>query len=434
MFFYPFLIFMTFCQFNQKKLIYENPHGPTASIVLKEAQKQGIDSRLLFIRLYQENLWNSLSPEELQKWSRAESLKLKNSPEKPENRMDWLLLAARTSLDAYPERKESDFHLKLLLPQYIHYFNQGYTMILPDLEVIRLPGASDAEQINMRNLDLRYRRYLNTFRISQQSDNYIPGPESALQGKKDPLAPTIIHIKWCHDSTIQCFENLMHNENSATHFGIFGLGTSQKELIQFYDIQDDILGRPNEISVALVHSSPTSLPSQTGNIRWSDYVYLKKILSSMMKETYRKFLGKDWDESLKSHVFVDSPYPEKGLSFSLGWDQEIFNEVLDTKDLKDESQIHFENPKAGQYIPHGSVPISLYPDPEASLVELYDDSEGKNWTLVLRQDFYPGKDRLDIPFSFRYNEEHTIHTLRAISRNHHGDLLSTQWISFVLTP
>ena len=113
MFFYPFLILMTFCQFNQKKLIYENPHGPTASIVLKEAQKQGIDSRLLFIRLYQENLWNSLSPEELQKWSRAESLKLKNSPEKPENRMDWLLLAARTSLDAYPDRKETDFHLKL---------------------------------------------------------------------------------------------------------------------------------------------------------------------------------------------------------------------------------------------------------------------------------------------------------------------------------
>lgn len=273
-----------------------------------------------------------------------------------------------------------------------------------------------------------------------------------------PEFPRLV-IRWCPASTLACFEHLRQTEESPSHFLAYRGRSGQTEIIQFHDIVKDLKWydstQRNTISITVVglagQNKDTFKPDW---IDWEDYVGLRQTLQSIVQQTGRDLLGKDMDAQLKDPEWLSKniveqwpgqpgvggvPAGKPDFLLPAFWDTQVFRELLAmTSTPRDVSQVRIESPTEGQVFPGNDVYFSIYPDPDTTEIQIYQDvanpQPGKAWDLIQKIDSDAGVVKFEDTREFRRVGANgsKARAMRIVCRKADGTLLGTRIVRFVV--
>ncbi len=410
----------------------------------------------------------------------AEKLKTNAALRPPRDSFDWYWLAAQTIVGenvADPNLK--DISIRLVLLGLIDTHNKGFAALLPNNENFVLPPADESQIIDLKKLDAGQGRYVSNFRFGKDfaSDLFVAGrkeaetqkpiPEKpkpdALPTDKPPQPaefPTIV-INWCPASTLTCFEHLKSTVDSPTHFFSYKGRNGEREVIQFHDINKDLnwygTTRTNTVSLTIAGPAGTTRDDLRPDwIDWEDYMSIKQTIQSIVMQISRDIPGlvsapigeTSW---LKTHVVEAAPgfhlaptlpaskIGQPDFTLPLFWDSKLFRELLERNLMpRNFSQVRVETPSVGQVFEGTQAAFSIYPDPETTSLEIYQDSEnaefGKSWDLISKADISLADPRFDDTHNFRNPGANGTgaRAIKIVCRKQDGTLLGTRVVRFAV--
>ena len=357
----------------------------------------------------------------------------------------------------------------MLTLELINRFNNGFTVVFPDNEAFTVTAATEAERVELRSLDAGRSRAVTSFRLDRgiAAELYLEGNEETVASSREENVVPKIVLRHCASNTVACFDHLRRNKEAGVHYLAYRTGKGAVELVQFQDTSKDLnwYGKPQKNSVVVMLSGASGLATTSSQMdwyEWEDYLGLRNQIFEVYNQIFRsvKITLSDYfiagttkfkPEFLTANVVSYFSEPTEtaldkknvpGYLMPASWDNELFREILtSTADLRMVSQIKVESPRLGQSFPTNKAFFSLYPDQQASQIEVFQDKRkvdvaGQPWDLIRKEDLVPGNERYEFEHTFRQKgiSNNELRAVKFVTRGNNGAILGSKIVKLIIAP
>lgn len=382
----------------------------------------------------------------------GKDLRARAERQQPTNDFDWLALMAQAVVgDLEQDPNIQALQVRLVLMELIEANNNGFSASLGESELYTLPPASDADRIDLRQLDPGQLRLINSFKFQGDglADLAVSGNSKAHSGtQRDSGKLPKLVIRLCPSSTLRCFEFLRRTATMPAHFLSYKTMNGNRETVQFHDPKlnlnwhDTTLSDTVTLMIAGVTGS-TRASARTDLFDWEDYVSLRSFIRRTAGRITQEMNSQNptltQKEFLRNHVvetlgLIDESAERPNFPLGPTWDSVLFRELLGSDLLpKEQSQVELEQPLPGQVIQGTVIEGVVYPDNDSGRIQIYQDksepsTDGTAWELVLMRDLDPKLRRFDFTHEIRRTgiNGNKMRALKIVNRRVDGSLLGSR--------